>query len=869
MEVVGAVASFIAIAQALETGGKIVNILREIPGISGEMMLLNNEIESLRVTVETAQVQIAAALEDEPEPPDLKAARLSIDQLAKDMQAIVTRCTRAVGKDGKIKPNYLKWMWLQKELKGCHDKTRDAKSTLGLALLTLNLKQTTHNNQVVLRIEGLVMRHVTPTPGAGQLPLPAPNDTEESLPSETEETEQDIQVLSSGLEQLVVADRRQKTSKASSQGADFDMIAFKAKLSMRGRCKRPCPCRCHGQPTSTFHTANWARNLVGSLFVSYDRLPLLGSGAACTEADCKGNTQASTTTFTYQFPTWLCSRHISLQTAMNSSMGFRLRPVRILATTDDKWHITGRRQEDLQKFIQNKSVIFPDDADSAGRTLLDYAMGFASSDALAFLVQLWGDELRKDNFNPTWFYKAHNKLDTGSDMPQVEAQALRAIISIGEEIVDAAETPLHDAARLNGRDDEIRQRVREASELCAWAMNRWNNCGQTTLHVAVEEGNLAAVKELVRLGCDIEQRDFKGETALMRAVWYGRTAVARHLLDAGCSVNAADADGLTALHWAASPWGEPEGDPAEILRILLSAGAAVNARDQQKETALHKLAYSWLTKDAIKARLRTLVEVGADINARDNMGDTPLMISISHDRLPSLQALIEASALTKYLNLFGENLLHLAARFAGIATLEYLTTVEPLEIDHEQLNIDGDSPWDHIIETLHTPEWNLAGFRKPDTKVQNAFVALFQCIRNRNLQFDIDALKRVRQYLDDKDGRGAAAALAPLMKRKEEWKRQDELRTYNVVALQVREGMWEEALLAVDENIELLLEKMTQSPWDQESRRDYLRYFYATDSSGEEDEDDCVTIDDEESDSNGHGDSDEQDRGSHEGDATL
>ncbi|KAF6799416.1 3-ketoacyl-thiolase [Colletotrichum sojae] len=854
MEVVGAVASFIAIAQALETGGKIVNVLA---GDTRDKQ--RNDVAQQR---ETAQVQIAAALEDEPEPSDLKAARLSIEKLIKDMQTIVTRCTRAVGKDGKIKPNYLKWMWLQKELKGCHDKTRDAKSSLGLAFLTLNLKQTTHNNQVVLRIEGLVMRHVTPTPGAGQLLLPAPNDIEESQPSETEETEQEIRELSSGPEQLVVADRRKKTSNTTSQEAEFDMIAFKAKLWMRGRCKRPCPCRCHGQPTSTFRTANWARNLVGSLFVSYDRLPLFGGSAACTEADCKGNTQTSTT-FTYQFPTWLCSRYVSLQTAMNSSVGLRLRPVRILATTDDVWFVTQNGQRNLLKFIKNTSLIYPDDADSGGETLLDYAIYRAPGEALAFLVQLWGEELRKDSFNP-----AHQKLYKRLNMTTEEAQALQVIISIGEDIVNAAETPLHEAALLDGTDDEIRQQVREAAEQCAWAVGRWNNRGQTPLHVAAENGNLAAVKELVHLRCNLEQRDYQGRTALMQAARYGHTAVARLLLDAGCCANTAAPDGMTAMHFAALPWEEPKGSPAEMLRILLSAGAAMDARDQVEETALYELARSRATEDAVKAKLRVLVEAGADINAFNNMGDTPLMMSIRRDRLPPLQAFIEAGAPTKYSNLFGRNLLHLVALNSGIQVLEYLTTVETLEVDHKQLDICGDSPWDDFIWALHTPEWDLAGSRKPGINVQDAFVALFQCLRDRNLQFDIDALERVRQYLTEPDGRGAAAALAPLIKRKQEWKRQDELRTYNVVALQIRDGMWEGALEAVDENIELLLEEMDQSPWDQESSYDHARDWYENDSDVEEDEDDCATIDDEESVDNGHRHSDEDDSGSHEGDTT-
>lgn len=289
--------------------------------------------------------------------------------MARDMQAIVTGCTSAKGKDGKIKPKYLKWLWLQKELKACHDKTRDAKSSLGLALLTLNLKQTTYNNQLVLRLESYVVRQTTlefPSSVRQRL-LPAPREVEQSQQLQTEHS---IEELTLGMEQVMVADRRQKTGKATGQGDNSDMIAFKAKLSMRGRCKSPCPCHCHGVPTSTFTTARWARNLVGSLFVSYDRLPLFGSSVACTEADCKGNTQTSTN-FTYQFPTWLCSRYISLQAAFNSSVGFSLRPVRMLANDDVIWHTTINERAVLREFIKNKSLIFPDDCASDGLTLLE------------------------------------------------------------------------------------------------------------------------------------------------------------------------------------------------------------------------------------------------------------------------------------------------------------------------------------------------------------------------------------------------------------------------------------------------------------------------------------------------------------------
>lgn len=383
------------------------------------------------------------------------------------------------------------------------------------------------------------------------------------------------------------------------------------------------------------------------------------------------------------------------------------------------------------------------------------------------------------------------------------------------------------------------------------------------------KGNLAAVKELVRLGGDFDHRNFEGHTVLMEAIKHGHTTVVRYLLDAGCSVNAAAPNGFTALQLAATWQKELEGGPAEILRILLAAGVAVNARDGQEKTALHHLVSSRSTKNTIKVRAQVLLRAGADINARDCQGNTPLMFSVMYNSLPSLQELTEAGASTNDSNWLGRNLLHLAAEYAGIGILEHLTTVDPLVVDHEQLDIDGNSPWDSFVWTLHTPQWKLGDHRKPDPDVQQAFAALYQRIRDRNLQFDIDALQGVRQYLTEKDGRGAAAALAPLTKRKKEWKHEAESDTYDAVALQIRQGMWEAALESVDENVELLLEKMDQSPWDQESCCDWLKGYYATESDEEEDEDDCVTIDDEESASNGHVDSNEEDGGSYEGDATV
>ncbi|KAI8267065.1 hypothetical protein K4K58_008763 [Colletotrichum sp. SAR11_239] len=50
-----------------------------------------------------------------------------------------------------------------------------------------------------------------------------------------------------------------------------------------------------------------------------------------------------------------------------------------------------------------------------------------------------------------------------------------------------------------------------------------------------------------------------------------------------------------------------------------------------------------------------------------------------------------------------------------------------------------------------------------------------------------------------------------------EWEQWDSVRTYETIKLQVREQMVEAALESVDENIEVLQEKIDASPWDQVS----------------------------------------------------
>ncbi len=70
------------------------------------------------------------------------------------------------------------------------------------------------------------------------------------------------------------------------------------------------------------------------------------------------------------------------------------------------------------------------------------------------------------------------------------------------------------------------------------------------LLLAAEDGDTAAVQQLLDKGANIEATDKLGRTALIKAAIVGKTEVIKLLLDKGANIEAKDQDGTTALGWA-------------------------------------------------------------------------------------------------------------------------------------------------------------------------------------------------------------------------------------------------------------------------------------------------------------------------------
>lgn len=132
---------------------------------------------------------------------------------------------------------------------------------------------------------------------------------------------------------------------------------------------------------------------------------------------------------------------------------------------------------------------------------------------------------------------------------------------------------------------------------------------------ALQQGDKAALRQLINQGADMNSKDAEGTPLLMHAVLYSDAESVRMLLDHGADPNATNAAGATALIWAA-------GDPVKAS-MLIKAGADVNARSALGRTPLLIAA----SVDGAGTVVHRLLAHGADDSVHDDLKGNPKLMS--------------------------------------------------------------------------------------------------------------------------------------------------------------------------------------------------------------------------------------------------
>lgn len=137
-------------------------------------------------------------------------------------------------------------------------------------------------------------------------------------------------------------------------------------------------------------------------------------------------------------------------------------------------------------------------------------------------------------------------------------------------------------------------------------------CGLSALHIAAKNGDTGTVRELLRLGANIDEEDqWQAQTALCIAAEWGREDVVRLLTDNGSAVDGSSKCDASPLICACAAGHEA------VVCLLLKKGADISRSVSAVEPALHTAAFHG--KEAI---VRLLLDHNFDPRLRGKSGRT-------------------------------------------------------------------------------------------------------------------------------------------------------------------------------------------------------------------------------------------------------
>lgn len=138
-----------------------------------------------------------------------------------------------------------------------------------------------------------------------------------------------------------------------------------------------------------------------------------------------------------------------------------------------------------------------------------------------------------------------------------------------------------------------------------------------SIHVAALQGDIDAIRQHIRAGSDLNEKDAWGSTPLIIAATFGKIDVARALIEAGADTEIRGNDGSTPLHVAAFFC------RTEIVEALLESGADRYARNNVGATAFDVAASPFDDLRSLYDRLGAALE--------------PLGLKLDYERIENTQ----------------------------------------------------------------------------------------------------------------------------------------------------------------------------------------------------------------------------------------
>lgn len=137
--------------------------------------------------------------------------------------------------------------------------------------------------------------------------------------------------------------------------------------------------------------------------------------------------------------------------------------------------------------------------------------------------------------------------------------------------------------------------------------------GKSTLHAAVERGNLKIITLVIESGVSVNCRDESCQTALHLAAQINWPGVIELLLEKGAVTDCRDGQGMTPLHVAAQLDNE-----AAINSLLARDMSVINFTDTNGKTPLY-----YAIENSSERAVQLLLEKGADVHVQATARHVP------------------------------------------------------------------------------------------------------------------------------------------------------------------------------------------------------------------------------------------------------
>ncbi|XP_045700644.1 kinase D-interacting substrate of 220 kDa isoform X5 [Phyllostomus hastatus] len=207
--------------------------------------------------------------------------------------------------------------------------------------------------------------------------------------------------------------------------------------------------------------------------------------------------------------------------------------------------------------------------------------------------------------------------------------ALKALLEKCKDVDERNEcgqTPLMIAAE-QGSLEIVKELIKNGANCNLEDLDNW-----TALISASKEGHVHVVEELLRCGADVEHRDMGGWTALMWACYKGRTEVVELLLSHGANPSVTGLYSVYPIIWAAGR------GHADIVHLLLQNGAKVNCSDKYGTTPL-----VWAARKGHLECVRHLLASGADVDQEGANSMTALIVAVKGGYTQSVKEILKRS----------------------------------------------------------------------------------------------------------------------------------------------------------------------------------------------------------------------------------